>query len=105
MMDLIFRFYKLFARCYIDDIIIFFKIFENYVQHFNTVFELFDRLKITIKKIKTFLNYPFIILLKQRINEFDIITLKKRIAAIRNLAFSEILKDLETYLEFTEWLR
>ncbi len=58
-----------------------------------------------IKKIKTFLDYLSIILLGQRINGFDIAIFKERTAAIRNLAFLKMLKDLEIYLDFTGWLR
>src|SRR6266498_4618098 len=98
MMDSILRLYKPFIRCYVDDIIIFSKIFEEYVKYLDIILGLFDRLGMTIKKIKTFLNYPSIILLGQRVNGFDIIISKERTTAIRNLAFSKILKDLKTYL-------
>src|SRR5437667_5471711 len=55
--------YKFFAYYYIDDIIIFSKILEDYFQHLNTIFNLFNRFKITFKKIKTHLDYSSIILL------------------------------------------
>ncbi len=63
MMDSILRLYKSFIWCYIDDIIIFFKIFEEYVEYFDIILGLFDRLGMTIKEIKIFLGYPSIILL------------------------------------------
>jgi len=101
MMDSILRSYKSFARCYIDDIIIFSKTFEKYVKYLDITLGLFDRLGITIKKIKIFLGYPSIILLGQRINGFDIAISEERTAAIRNLVFLKMLKDLEIYLGFT----
>src|SRR6266498_4635569 len=101
MMDSILRLYKLLVRYYIDDIIIFSKIFEEYIKYFDIILELFDRLGIMIKKIKIFLDYPLIILLGQRVNEFDIAIFKKRTTVIRNLIFSKILKNLEIYLDFT----
>ena len=64
MMDLILRFYKFFAKYYVDDIVIFSKIFEEYIEYLNTILGLFDRFNITLKDIKTFLNYLSIILLK-----------------------------------------
>ena len=100
-MDSILRPYKPFARCYIDDIIIFSKIFEEYVEYLDTILKLFDRLGMMIKEVKTFLGYPSIILLGQRINGFGITISKERTAAIRNLIFLKILKNLETYLNFT----
>jgi hypothetical protein len=38
MMNAVFRFYKDYARCYIDDIVIFSKIFLNYIEHIDTIF-------------------------------------------------------------------
>src|SRR6266536_1819261 len=105
MMDSILRPYKPFIRCYIDDIIIFSKIFEEHIKYLDIILGLFDYLGITIKGAKTFLGYPSIILLGQRVNRFGMATSEKRTAAIRNLAFPKILKDLETYLVFTGWFR
>src|SRR6266498_6001227 len=102
MMNSILRPYKPFTRCYIDNIIIFSKTFKEYVKYLDIILGLFDRLGMTIKEVKTFLNYPSIILLDQRVNEFDIAIFKERTAAIRNLAFPKMLKDLEIYLDFTD---
>ncbi len=63
MMDLILRSYKDYARYYVDDIVIFFKIFEQYIEYLDTIFELFDALGITLKNVKIYLDYPSIILL------------------------------------------
>src|SRR5436190_20740502 len=65
MMNMILHSHKFFVCCYIDDIVIFLKILENHLQHLNTVFNLFNRLEIILKKIKTHLNYSSIILLNQ----------------------------------------
>ena len=101
MMDSILRLYKSFARCYVDDIVIFFKIFEKHIEYLNTILGLFDRLNVTLKDIKTFLDYLSIILLGQRVDNFKILTFEKYIAVIRNLIFPQILKELEIYLDFT----
>src|SRR5436190_24214609 len=65
IMNMIFRFHKFFVCCYIDDIIIFLKILKNHLKHLNIIFNLFDELKITLKKVKTYLDYSSIILLNQ----------------------------------------
>src|SRR6266496_4273903 len=65
MMNMIFRSHKFFICYYINDIIIFLKILKNYLKYLNTVFNLFDELRITFKKVKTYLNYSSIILLNQ----------------------------------------
>src|SRR5216117_622986 len=71
MINMIFRFYKFFICCYIDDIVIFLKILKNHFKHLNIVFNLFDELKIILKEIKTHLNYSSIILLNQQVDDFD----------------------------------
>jgi hypothetical protein len=63
MMDSVLRFYKIYARYYIDDIVIFFKIFKNHIEHFDKIFNLFDTLSIILKRFKAYLGYLLIILL------------------------------------------
>src|SRR5204862_3153310 len=65
MMNMIFRSHKFFVCYYIDDIVIFSKTLKNYLKHLNIVFNLFDELRITLKEVKTHLNYSSIILLNQ----------------------------------------
>jgi len=81
--------------------VIFFKIFEQYIEYLNTIFELFDALKITFKNIKTYLDYPSIILLEQRVDGFGISYTKKRIVVIRELEFPENLQKLKKYIGMT----
>src|SRR5436190_22457056 len=65
MMNMIFKFHKFFTHCYINDIIIFSKTLKNHFKHLNTVFNLFNELRITLKKVKIHLDYLSIILLNQ----------------------------------------
>ena len=104
MMNMIFRFHKFFVYCYINNIIIFSKTLKNYFKHLNIVFNLFDELKIIFKEVKTHLNYSSIILLNQQVDDFDMISSKKWIAALQDLSFLETLKNLKIYLDLTEWL-
>src|SRR5436190_8133424 len=98
MMNMIFRSHKFFICYYIDDIVIFSKTLKNHLKHLNTVFSLFDELKITLKEVKTHLDYSLIILLGQQVNDFDMTSSKKQIAVLQNLLFLKTLKDLEIYL-------
>jgi hypothetical protein len=63
MIDFVLRPHKIYARYYIDDIVIFFKIFENYIEHLDKIFDLFDTLSIILKGPKAYLGYLSIILL------------------------------------------
>src|SRR5436189_5837912 len=82
MMNMILRSHKFFAHCYINDIVIFLKILKNHLKHLNIIFNLFDELRITLKEIKTHLDYSSIILLSQQVNDFDMTSLKKQIAVL-----------------------
>jgi hypothetical protein len=99
MIDIILRSYRQFVRCYIDDIVIFSKIFEKYIEYLDAIFELFNRIGITFKNSKIYLGYPSIILLKQRMNGLNIIYAENRIAALKNFQVPQTLKNLKKYLK------
>ena len=77
---------------------IFFKIFEQYIEYLDTIFKLFDAFGITLKDVKTYLGYLSIILLEQRVNGFGISYAEKRITIIHELKFPENLQKLEKYI-------
>ena len=56
------RLYRYFARCYINNIIIFSRIAKKHFQHLKTIFALFTHLKIILKSKNLYLNYLLIIL-------------------------------------------
>jgi hypothetical protein len=101
-MDIILRLHRQFARYYVDDIIIFSKIFEKHIEYLNTIFKLFNRIGITFGDPKIYLDYSSIILLKQRINELNMTCAENRIAILKDLQFPQILKNLEKYLKMIE---
>ena len=53
---------------------------------------------ITLKGLKSFLNYSSVLLLGQWVNNFRLLTLKEKIATIIDLSFLKNLKKLEHYL-------
>ena len=93
------RSYRHFARCYINNIIVFFRIAKEYFQHLKTIFAFFAHFKIILKLKKSYLNYLLIILFKQRVNNFKFITIEKRITIIKKIRLLKSLKALEIYLE------
>jgi hypothetical protein len=98
MINTILRPHRQFVRCYVDDIVIFSKTFEEYIEYLDIIFELFNRIGITLKDSKIYFGYPSIILLGQRVNGLDMTCAEDRIAALKNLQFSQTLKNLEKYL-------
>src|SRR5436190_9454983 len=101
-MNKIFESYRDFAQLYINDLIIFSKTLKNHKRHLNIIFFLFDRFEISLNKVKIYLEYLFIILLDQQVNEFSMIISKKQIAVIQELKFFKTLKNFEIYLSFTD---
>jgi hypothetical protein len=85
IIDTILRPHRQFARCYVDDIVIFFKIFEEYIEYLDTIFELFNYIGITFKNLKIYFDYPLIILLGQRMDGLNMTCAENRIAAFKNL--------------------
>ena len=82
MTDKILQSYKDFAQLYINDLIIFSKTLKDHKKHLSIIFSLFDKFEISLNRVKTYLEYLFIIFLDQQVNEFSMIISKKQIMII-----------------------
>ena len=58
------RSHRQYAKVYVDDIVIFFKILKEYVDHLRTIFHLLNFKKVILFSKKSFLGYLFVILLE-----------------------------------------
>ena len=96
--DIILRQYRVFVRVYIDDIVVFNKTLKKHLKHLTKMFKLFRWLNIALKFFKTFLNYSIVVLFKQKIDNFELITTKKKLKIIFKLQFFVTLKQLKSYL-------
>ena len=99
------RDFRNFCRIYIDDIVLFFKTFDDHVEHLRHLFVKLIELRITLNFKKTFLNYSSITLLEQKIDVFDFSTIEKKIVIIKVIKFSKNLKVLKIYLSLTNYQR
>ena len=104
-MDRILRPIKEFAKGYIDDVVIFSKTLDDHIEHLHQLFSLFQGLNICLKPSKSYLGYPSITLLGQKVDGLGMSTSAEKLAAIQDLTFPESLKELERYLGLTGWLR
>jgi hypothetical protein len=100
--NIILRDIKNFCRAFIDDIIIFFNILNQYLKHFSRIFQRLLDHDIKLKSCKAFLNFSSIILLNKHVDEFDLYAVKNKIVVILSWKFSSTLKVLKIYLEFIE---
>ena len=64
-----------------------------------------EKYNLAIKPTKTFLAYPSVALLGQKVDSLGLSTAEEKLAAINKLTFPRTLKALETYLGMTGWLR
>ena len=103
--DIMFKPFRSFCRMYMNDIVVFSKIFEKHFKHLAQIFQFFNNKNIMVFSKKSFLAFSSIILFGQRVNNLRMFTTAKKIKTILNLSFPIILKKLNYFLEFIEWLR
>ena len=63
--DNVLRDFREFARAYIDDIVVYSRTLQEYLDHLRKIFGLFSRLNISLNPKKSYLGYPTIQLLGQ----------------------------------------
>ena len=103
--DAMLRPFKDFAKAYVDDIIIFSYTLEEHLKHLRQIFQLFRRMRVSLSPTKSFIGYPSVTLLGQRVDGLGMSTTNEKVAAITSLRFPENLRDLEIFLGLTGWLR
>lgn len=94
-----------FAKAYVDDMITYSKTLEEHIDHLRRLFRLCREKRITLSPTKSFLGYPSVMLLGQRVDSLGMSTSAEKIRAIQALIFPANLRDLEIYLGLTGWLR
>ena len=103
--DRILRPIKDIACAYIDDIVCGFETLKEHIADLHKLFTILSKANVFISPKKTFLEYPDISLLDQKINAFGLATTEDKLEAIANIQYPTILEDLEHYLDLTEYLR
>lgn len=103
--DAMLRPFKAFAKAFVDDIIVFSRSLQEHLDHLRQIFELFRARRVSLSPTKSFIGYPSVTLLGQRVDGLGMSTSKEKIQAITNLRFPETLRELEIFLGLTGWLR
>jgi len=91
----ILKIYNDYCRVFIDDIIIFSNIFNDYIEHLENFFFLFRKKNININLEKFYIRYPIVELLRYYIDTLKIYFIKNRIQSFYKLEFPSILKTLK----------
>ena len=103
--DNIFREVQAWAQAYVDDIVCGAKSLPDLHSKLQMLFDIFLRYNISIKPTKSFLNYPDVGLLGQRVNSLGLTTSNKKLKAIWLLAYPDTLGALGYYLGLIRYLR
>ena len=96
--------FHVFIWIYINNIIIFSQILNDYLNHLYQLFFLLSQYNIVINSKKAYIDFLTIWLLEQKISLLDFFTMQDKIETIVKLNFSKNLKNLKIYLDLTEWL-
>lgn len=103
--DNILRDVREWARAYVNDILCGGRSLPDLFQKLRILFDIFLRYNIAIKPTKSYLNYPDVGLLGQRVNSLGLTTSDEKLKVVRLLRYSETLEALEYYLGLTGYLR
>ena len=103
--DRLLRQHKNYARVYVNDIVVFFRIKKKHEKHLRVVFSMLKKNNISIKLIKTFIDYLSVSLLNQKINSLDLAIVIEKLKTIVKLRFSINLRQLKSYLSLIDWMR
>ena len=90
--DKLLRVYRKFAKVYVDNIVIFSRTLKKNFFYFRQIFEKLIDVNVSIKFIKTFIDYSFVQLLNQKIDFFEFSISEKKLRAIAKLQFSRIFR-------------
>ena len=85
--DIMFKSFHSFCRVYMNDIVIFSKIFEKHFEHLIQIFQFFNNKNIMVFSKKSFLTFLNIILFDQWINNLKMFITTKKIKTILELSF------------------
>ncbi len=86
--DWLLWYHQRYAQVYINDIVIFSRTLKDNLKHLHAVFQLFSKKRVSISSKKSFINYSSMILLNQKVNNFDLIISVEKLKTITSLDFS-----------------
>lgn len=93
------------ARAYVDDIICGAMSLSDLLEKLRILFDIFLKYNISIKLSKSFLNYPNVRLLGQKVSSLGLTTSEEKLRAIKLVNYPKTLDAFEYYLRLTGYLR
>jgi hypothetical protein len=89
---------KAFVRCYIDDIVIFSKTFDDHVEHLTAVLAMLEDARLYLSPHKCHIGYHSVKLLGRLVDRLGLSTLRERSEAIQKWRFPKTLQQLESFI-------
>jgi predicted nucleic acid-binding Zn ribbon protein len=86
------------VRCYIDDIVIFSKTFEDHLKHLTEVLQILHDAGLYLSPKKCHLAYHSVKLLGRMVDRLGLSTLRERAEAVQKLQFPKTLQQLESFI-------
>ncbi len=105
MIDRILQQQRLYIKIYVNDIVIFFNMLKEHLNHLYNIFNILNKMKICFLLKKFYLTYLSVQLLSQWVNALSLATLKNKLAVIFRIKFSLSLSQLEKYLDLIDYLQ
>jgi hypothetical protein len=93
------------ASCYVDDIVIYAAMFQDFLHLTDEVFRVLSDLGITLKPRKCYLGFHSVELLGYLVDRLGLTTTEAKADAIAGIPFPATLAQLEYFIGLTNWNR
>jgi len=97
--------HKIYARCYIDDVVVFLRTYAEHIQHIRAVLTTLSEMGCTLSPDKCYLGYHSVKLLGHVVNRFGLSTQEDKVEAIANMRFPKYLHELELFIGLSGYYR
>jgi len=104
-MDKILEPHKEYAKCYIDDVVVFSKNYEDHLRHLQRVLNCLAAAGMTLSPEKCYVGFHSVQLLGRMVDRYGLSTVKEKTDAISKIPFPKTLRDLEHFLGLGNYYR
>lgn len=94
-----------FCKAYINDLVVASDSLAKHISHLHKLLSILQEYNIRLEPKKSFVGFPSINLLGQRVDSLGITTIEEKLRAVLSLDFPHTLKELETYLGLAGYFR
>ena len=104
-MDKLLKIHELYAKSYINDVIIYSDDHESHLQHLRAIFSEFSRVGLTLSPNKCYIGYHSLKVLGHVVDRFGLSTREDKVTGIDSMRFPEYLSELELFIGLSGYYR